>query len=76
MLKPGVTAEDLAQRLMRHKERTEMRIQEERERIAMEERAAVQQPNINSGKNEQLLGGRKPIHTRVDKVLNQKQENL
>ena len=76
MLKPGVTAEDLANRLLGHKLQTEHKIkmqQQQRE----EEIKALQQLHINSQKNEKLVGSNfAPIYDRVENELQKKQSNL
>ena len=70
VLKPGVTAEDLAARLLSHKLTTENKLKLERERQEEQIRANQRLQLTNTYKNDKLLSGtRAPLKDRVDKIL-------
>ena len=73
VLKPGVTAEDLAARLLQHKISSEMKIKQAQDRKEQEIKAA-QKLKINTNANDKILNGRKdaPIYERVEKELQRK----
>ena len=71
MLKPGVTAEDLANRLMSHKLKAENKIRLKQQQ-EYNELMADRRPQTNTNKNAKLVADQAPIHNRVDKIISQK----
>ena len=65
----GVPADQIAQRLIMYKTKTEAKLEKERQTKIQKELEKMSQPNINSARQFQHLNQRTPIYDRVDDLL-------